>query len=348
MSLTLDHILTEAHKKEASDIHLIVGRPPMFRIHGTLHEMEKAKELDEEEMEKLAFTTTSEEQKEKFLKEKELDCAYSVKGLARFRVNLHFERSHVGLVARIIPEKVPTMEEVDMPDIAFDLAELHQGLVLVTGPTGSGKSTTLAALIEHMNNTRSAHIVTMEDPIEFMFESKKCIIRQRQLDEDMRTFAAALKHVLRQDPDIVLVGEMRDLETIGTALTLAETGHLVLATLHTSSAAETIDRVIDVFPPHQQTQIRIQLAMSLESVISQRLLPKKGGGRLAAREILINNPAVANLIREGKSSQIRTVIQTSAEEGMISMDQTLKILVKEGKIERDIAKGYMHNPESLT
>ena len=253
----------------------------------------------------------------------------------------------MGLVARVVPNKVPTMKDVGMPEIVYELTRLKQGLVLVTGPTGCGKSTSLAAMIDLINSERSVNIVTLEDPIEFIYKPKKSIIKQRQLGTDMLSFQAALKHILRQDPDVVMVGEMRDLETIAATITLAETGHLVFATLHTLNAAQTVDRIIDVFPPYQQPQVRLQVSMSLRGVISQRLLPRKDGGLIAAREIMINTPAIANLIRDNKIPQIKTIIQTSADEGMVTMDQDLKRLVEEGLVEKEHAKQYMLNPEGL-
>jgi twitching motility protein PilT len=253
----------------------------------------------------------------------------------------------MGLVARIINDKMPTLEDLSLPEIVSDLLNLKQGLILVTGPTGCGKSTTLAAMINYINSNHRLNIITLEDPIEYLFKPEKSIIIQRQLGSDMLSFASGLKHALRQDPNVIMVGEMRDLETIATTITLAETGHLVLATLHTYSAAQTIDRIIDAFPPHQQNQVRMQLSMTLASVISQRLLPRVDGGRIAAREIMINNSAISNLIRENKIAQIRTVIETSAKDGMVSMDQDLKRLFKEKLVSKEVAQTQMENPELL-
>ncbi|MBI5466130.1 MAG: type IV pilus twitching motility protein PilT [Candidatus Kerfeldbacteria bacterium] len=342
----LETLFTKANMAGASDLHLVVGRPPTIRLHGVLQPLDEP-ELTTKKMEELVLDILSSEQKQRFLQNRDLDLSYQIKDGTRLRVNLHFEKDNLGLVARIIPTNIPSLDELGMPEFIKELTRLDYGLVLVTGPTGSGKSTTLAAMIELINNERAVHIITLEDPIEFLFQPKQSIIKQRQLGTDMISFAEGLKHTLRQDPNVIMVGEMRDLETISTTLTLAETGHLVLATLHTNSAAQTIDRIIDVFPPHQQTQIRLQLSFSLKAVISQRLVPKEGGGRIAAREILFNNPAVANLIRENKVAQIKSVLQTSAAEGMISMDQHLKQLMREKTINRTTALAHVTSPEVL-
>ncbi len=327
-------------------MHLVVGLPPILRIDGELVEIEKEKAITNKEMDQGIFSIITAKQKEEFIKTRELDLSYELLD-SRFRVNLHFERDSIGLVARIISNQMPTLEGLGIGDTIKNLLDLKQGLILVTGPTGCGKSTTLAAMINYINTNRRCNIITLEDPIEYLFKSDKSIIIQRQLGSDMLSFAGGLKHCLRQDPNVIMVGEMRDLETIGTTITLAETGHLVLATLHTYSAAQTIDRIIDVFPPHQQNQIRMQLSMTLASVISQRLLPKIGGGRIAAREVMTNIPAIANLIRENKVAQIRTVIETSAKDGMVSIDQDLKRLYKEKLITKEAAQSQMTNPEML-
>ena len=271
----------------------------------------------------------------RFMAEKDLDFAYEISNGFRFRVNLHIACGNIGLSARTIPAETPTMKDIMMPQVGYDLCGLNRGLILVTGPTGCGKSTSLAAMIDHINENRNTNIITLEDPIEFIFKPKKSIIRQRQLGTDMQSFQEGLVHVLRQDPNVVMVGEMRNLETIATTITLAETGHLVFATLHTYNAAQTIDRIIDIFPPYQQNQIRMQVSLTLKAVISQRLLPAKNGGRVAAREILLNSPATANLIRENKISQIKTVIQTSAKEGMITLENDLARLYKDGYIDKE-------------
>lgn len=338
----LDEIFELAVKKRASDVHIVAGKTPIFRVDGVLTEIEKFKILSPEDTQNLTFNILTEKQKEVFINQRELDISYEIKGVSRFRVNCHWERNNVGLVARIISSTIPVMEELMMPSVVYDLLRLKQGLILVTGPTGCGKSTSLAAMINLINQERSVHIITLEDPIEFIYSpnSGKSIIKQRQLGSDMLSFAQALKHVLRQDPNVILVGEMRDLETIAATITIAETGHLVLATLHTYNAGQTVDRIIDVFPPYQQPQVRLQVSLFLKGIISQQLLPRKDGGRIAAREILINTPAIANLVRENKISQIKTVLQTSAEEGMFTIDQDLKRLYEEGYITKEVAKSY--------
>ncbi len=336
-----------AVEEKASDLHLVVGLPPILRIDGNLGFIEGKKELTDKDMEQLVFPLLDEVQKERFLSTRDLDFGLELDNI-RFRVNLHFEKGNIGMVARVISQKIPNLEEIGMPKIVYNLLNLRQGLILLTGPTGCGKSTSLAAMIDYINSNRFCNIITLEDPIEYMFESNKSIIIQRQLGSDMLSFAEGLKHALRQDPNVIMVGEMRDLETIATTITLAETGHLVLATLHTYNAAQTIDRIIDIFPPHQQSQIRMQLSMTMASVISQRLLNKaEGAGRIAAREILLNTAAVANLIRENKIAQIKTVIETSSKEGMISMDQDLQRLYKEKEITKETAQSQMDNPELL-
>lgn len=343
----IDSILATGASNNASDVHFIVGHQPLFRIDGHLVEVQSEPVVTPEAMQELVFSILTDEQKSKFMHDRELDFAYQVKKSARFRVNIHWERGYVGMVARVVRTNPPSMEEIHMPDVVYDLAKLHQGLVLVTGPTGCGKSTSMAAMLEHINHEQKAHIVTLEDPIEFLFTPNQSIIRQRELYRDFLSFGEALKHVVRQDPNVIMVGEMRDLETISAALTVAETGHLVLATLHTNGSADTIDRVIDVFPSHQQHQIRLQLSMELRAVISQQLLPAVNGGRIAAREILMNTPAVSNLIRENKVAQLTTVMQTSADEFMMTMDQDIKRLYQERLITKEVAQAYMDNPGLL-
>lgn len=346
--MKIQDLFKQAVDKKASDIHLVVGLKPILRIDGELKVLDKEKEITNKELENEIFAILNEEQKKRFTEEYDLDLGYALESGERFRVNLHHEKNNVGLVARIIQEEKPSLEEVGMPENTQDLLNSRQGLILVTGPTGCGKSTTLASMIQYINNNRRCNIVTLEDPIEFLFQPEKSIIIQRQLGSDMTTFASGLKHVLRQDPDVVMVGEMRDLETIAATITLAETGHLVLATLHTYSAAQTVDRMIDIFPPHQQSQIRSQVSNTLKAVFSQRLLGKNDGkGRIAAREIMFNNPAIANLIRENKIAQIKNTIETSKGKGMVTMDADIKRLYKEGIIEKEEAKSNMENPESL-
>jgi len=339
--MSLQKIFELAVNKKASDVHIFVGKPPILRVNGELKLVKNIEELNAKDVENLITDILTPEQKEKFLTEKELDTSYELSDGDRLRVNCFFEKDNPGLVARIVPSKIPSMEDVMLPEIAYELTRRQRGLVLVTGPTGCGKSTTLAAMIDLINNERSVNIVSLEDPIEFVFKPIKSIIKQRQVGTDTKAFPQGLKHILRQDPNVIMVGEMRDLETIATTLTLAETGHLVFATLHTNNAAETIDRVIDVFPPHQQEQIRVQLSMVLAGVIAQQLIPKKDGNRISAREIMIKNSAIANLIRESKTAQIRSVIQTSSNEKMVSMDQDLQRLYKEKLIDKEIADLYM-------
>jgi twitching motility protein PilT len=347
MANLIDKYLKIAVEQKASDVHLIVGKPPLLRIDGQLVELENESVLTSKTIKEIVYPIMTALQKDRFEIDRELDLSYEIKKSNRCRVNLHFERDNIGLVARVIPTEIPTMEQLLMPKIAYDLMKMKDGLILLTGPTGCGKSTTLASMIELINQERASNIITLEDPIEFSFESKKSIIKQRQLGSDMISFSEALKHIVRQDPNVVMVGEMRDLETISSAITLAETGHLVLATLHTYNAAQTIDRIIDIFSPHQQSQIRMQISMTLNGIISQRLVPKIGGGRIAAREILINTPATSNLVRENKISQIKTVIQTGSKIGMVTMDQDLKDLYNKKKITKETAMAYLLNPDEI-
>ena len=343
----IDDLFRSAVKENASDLHLVVGQPPVLRINGKLQAISGKKILTANIIQELVFDIITSKQKEIFLQDKELDISHEINNLARFRINIHFERGNIGMVARVIPNIMPSLKNLMAPSIIYDLIGLKSGLILVTGPTGCGKTTLLAAMIEYINQNRAMHIVMLEDPIEFVFISKKSLIIQRQLHSDMLTFESALTHVLRQDPNIVVVGEMRNLETIASVITLAETGHLVLATLHTHTAEQTVDRIIDIFPAHQQDQIRLQLSMSLSGIVSQRLIPSIKKGRIAVREVLTNTPAVGNLIRENKVNQIRTVIQTNAEEGMFTMDQDLIELYKNGHISLETAKNYMVNPSML-
>ena len=328
-------------------MHLQVGLPPMLRVDGALLPVSGADILTEESLELLVFAVLDEDQKQILLKDKEFDFSFAFGDLGRFRVNAFHERGNMAAALRLIPNELLSVEQLGLPQIVNKFGDYPRGLVLVTGPTGSGKSTTLAGIIDKINNERSAHIITIEDPIEFTHKSKKSVIVQREVHYDTYSFSAALRSSLRQDPDVVLIGEMRDLETIAAAITIAETGHLVFATLHTNSASQSIDRMIDVFPPHQQPQIRSQLSNILVAICSQRLIPAIGGGRIASAEILIATPAVRNIIREGKSHQLEAVIQTGAEFGMQSMDKTLVNLIHAGSITYEEARNVAVDIDEL-
>jgi twitching motility protein PilT len=344
-SLDIVHLLKLAYSSQASDLHITVGAPPIFRVDGDLKRYGQTI-ITPAIAEQMAKTLIKPDQYEIFLQRGELDFSYGVPGVSRFRVNAYMQRSCIGLVARVIPTTIPSLEQLNMPEILYKFAQRPQGLLLVTGPTGSGKSTTLAAMIDYINQNMSRHIITLEDPIEYLHRHGRSIINQREVGFDTNNFANGLRAALRQDPDVILVGEMRDLETIHTAITAAETGHLVLATLHTSDAAQTIDRIIDVFPAHQQPQIRIQLASVLVGVISQRLFPKaEGKGRIAATEILVNTPAIANLIRQEKVHQIKSMMQTGKSQGMHTLEMSIKDLLQQGLIAADKAKMYLPEGE---
>jgi len=338
--MRIDNLLKDALKEGASDFHLVSGLSPTIRVDGVLKQLGSGT-ASREDIEAMVKGILSADRFKRFVEKKELDFSHQISTGDRFRVNIHWEKGNIGLSARAIPAEIPTMEEIAMPEIVYDLCNLDRGLVIVTGPTGCGKSTSLAAMVDYINQNKKSNIITLEDPIEFIFKPKESLIRQRQLGTDMLSFKDGLVHALRQDPNVIMVGEMRDLETIAATITLAETGHLVFATLHTYSAAQTVDRIIDIFPPHQQEQIRMQLSITLKSVIAQRLLPKESGGRVAAREIMINTPAIANLIRENKVTQIKSTIQTSAKENMITMENSLKNLHKKGLISKEILKANM-------
>jgi twitching motility protein PilT len=339
-SLRIEVLLEEVIKKRASDLHLQVAMPPMLRIDGHLVPIAGYDTLSEENVEALVFAILDDEQKQILLKDKEFDFSFAFGDLGRFRVNAFHERGNLAGALRLIPNEIKSVAELGMPAVVNNFANYPRGLVLVTGPTGSGKSTTLSALVDQINTEKADHIITIEDPIEFTHKSKKSLVVQREVHYDTYSFSAALRSSLRQDPDVVLIGEMRDLETISAAITIAETGHLVFATLHTNSAAQSIDRMVDVFPPHQQPQIRSQLANILQAICSQRLIPAIGGGRVVAAEVLIATPAVRNIIREGKSHQLDAVIQTGGDIGMQSMDKTLVGLVQAGTITYDEARNY--------
>jgi twitching motility protein PilT len=343
----IEILLDEVVKKKASDLHIQVGLPPMLRVDGALNPITGADVLDEEAVEALIFAILDEDQKQILLKDKEFDFSFAYGDLGRFRVNAFHERGNMAAALRLIPNEMLTVEQLGLPEIVNKFVNYPRGLVLVTGPTGSGKSTTLAAMIHKINQEQSRHIITIEDPIEYTHRSQKSVIVQREVHYDTYSFSAALRSALREDPDVVLIGEMRDLETIASAITIAETGHLVFATLHTNSASQSIDRMIDVFPPHQQPQIRAQLANILMAIASQRLVPTIGGGRIAAAEILVATPAVRNIIREGKTHQLEAVIQTGAEFGMQSMDKTLVSLIHEGTISYDEARNFAIDIDEL-
>lgn len=338
--LRIEILLEEVIKKRASDLHLQVGLPPILRVDGSLVPVTGYNPLDEAQVESLVFAILEQDQRQILEKDKEFDFSFAFGTLGRFRVNAYHERGNVAAALRLIPNEIKNVSELGLPNIITSFADYPRGLVLITGPTGSGKSTTLAALVDKINTERSQHIITIEDPIEFTHKSKKSVVVQREVHYDTYSFSAALRSSLRQDPDVVLIGEMRDLETISAAITIAETGHLVFATLHTNSSAQSVDRMIDVFPPHQQPQIRAQLSNILMAICSQRLIPAIGGGRVAATEILIANPAVRNIIREGKSHQLDAVIQTGSDQGMQTMDRTLVNLIQSGIITYDNGREF--------
>lgn len=325
-------ILQEAKGKKASDIHLVVGKPPMLRVHGRLEEYGD-EVLNPDSAKFLIYSILNEEQRVKFELEKELDFSFGVKDLGRFRANIHYQRGTIAAALRSINTIIPTMDELGLPVVLKTFTEYNNGLVLVTGPTGSGKSTTLATMIDEINRNKAEHIITIEDPIEYLHRHQKCVVEQREIGADTGSFSSALRYALRQDPDVILIGEMRDLETIVAALTAAETGHLVFGTLHTRDAAQTIDRIVDVFPPNQQQQIRLQLSNALKGIVSQQLIPNRSGsGMELAYEILVGTPAIGNLIREAKTHQIYSMIQTGAKYGMRTMDSVIKDLYEKGKI----------------
>jgi twitching motility protein PilT len=341
--MDITELLTFGVQQGASDCHLSAGEPPMIRIDGDLKKLDNPA-LTKEEVHALVYDIMNDAQRRSFEENHECDFSFELGKVARFRVNVFLQRKGEGAVFRTIPTKVMSLEELGMPPILKQLCEKDKGLILVTGPTGSGKSTTLAGMVDYMNNSFEGHILTVEDPIEFVHISKKCLVNQRELGPHTHSFANALRSALREDPDIILVGEMRDLDTIQLALTAAETGHIVFGTLHTSSAPKTVDRIIDVFPPNQQAQIRAQFAESIEAVITQTLLKKKVGGRVAALEILTGTTAVRNLIREGKIHQIPGTMQVSQKDGMQTMDMALTNLVTRGIVTREEAQSKSMNP----
>ena len=349
MSLDINALLRLAVKSNASDVHLSVSRRPTLRIKGELRPVAELDVLTPEHMQDMFTVLTSKEQRETFFKYKELDFAYSLSDFGRFRVNAYFQRGTMALAIRVLQAVIPTMEELGLPAVCRDLVTKPRGLVLVTGATGTGKSTSLAAMIGYLNTTVSKRVVTIEDPIEFVHTDNKCYIVQREVGSDTHSFADALRHALRQDPDVILLGEMRDLETMRVGLTAAETGHLVLGTLHTPNAAQTIDRIIDIFPAQQQPQIRTQLALALEGVMSQVLLPRADGkGRVAAFEIMLATNAIRNLIREAKTHEIPNYILLGRQEGMCLMDRALAELVRKGLVLRDDALAKAINPKTFS
>ena len=345
---SIDELLEHMVARDASDLHVTVGTPPVIRVRGEVERLDEFAPLTSEDTQQLLYRILSSEQQKHLEIKRQLDFSHSIPGLARFRVNVYFQRESIGAAFRLIPAELKTLEELGMPPTLHLLTDKPRGLVLVTGPTGSGKSTTLAALIDEINRNRSEHILTIEDPIEFLHRHKRCIVNQREIGPDAVSFAEALRAALRQDPDVILVGEMRDLETIATALTAAETGHLVFGTLHTQSAPSTIDRIIDVFPAEQQEQIRIQIASSLQGVITQALLPTADGmGRVPALEVLLPDDAVRNLIRQGKVEQIYSVMQTNTSRGMQTMEQSLADLIQRGVVTFEVGLTRSSRPQQL-
>jgi twitching motility protein PilT len=348
MNIDFSEILLEVVAKKASDLHITAGAPPMLRVRGSLVAVEGTPRLTATDTREIVYAILNSSQRQRLETDWQIDFAYSIPGHARFRVNSYFQRGTIGAAFRLIPAETVPIEKLGLPPVIREFARKPRGIVLVTGPTGSGKSTTLASIINEINETRDEHIMTIEDPIEFLHRHKKCISNQRELGSDAQSFALALKAALRQDPDVILVGEMRDMETIGTALTATETGHLVFATLHTQDAPQTVDRIIDVFPPAQQGQVRAQLSIGLQGIVTQTLLPTADGrGRTVAAEILVPTPGVRNLIREGKTHQIYSLIQTGASHGMQTMDASLAGLVRAGRITQELAETRSSNPEEL-
>lgn len=347
MALSVEEILSKAKEAGASDVHITVGIPPKMRVNGKLITMDGVKLLPSDTME-IAIHVMNEKQKQHFEEYGEVDMSFAIPGEGRYRVNIYKQRGSIAMAFRLVGTSIPTPQELGVPQSVIDLYQKKRGLVLVTGPTGSGKSTTLASLIDTINNNREAHVITLEDPIEYLHQHKQSIVNQREIGLDSTNYAHALRAALREDPDVIFVGEMRDFETISTAITAAETGHLVFSTLHTIGAASTVDRVIDVFPPHQQQQIRVQLANVLEAVISQQLIPNaEGTGRIAAFEVLHDNPAVRNLIREGKTHQLTSVMQTNRKMGMMTMDDALVQLYRDYKISQEMALQFAQDQDSI-
>jgi len=343
----LNELLVTTAKQSASDLHIAVGRRPTLRIDGVLVPLQKESIVTPDMAEGLIKSLLTPEQQSRFQKEKQVDFAYSLEDKARFRVNVYFQRGYMSAALRLIPTRIRTIEELRLPPILHDFAKLSQGFVLIVGPAGHGKSTSLAAILDEVNHTRTEHLITIEDPIEYLFTQDRSIVSQREVENDTESFNSGLRTILRQDPDVIMVGEMRDASSISTAMTAAETGHLVFSTLHTNSASQTIDRIIDSFPPEQQGQVISQLAATLVAILSLRLVPRLGGGRVPAAEIMIINPAIRNLIRERKVYQTDLVVETSVQEGMMSLNRSLAKLVKEKQISLETAELYSLNPAEL-
>jgi pilus retraction protein PilT len=341
-------VLTRMADERASDVHLSPGFPPAIRVRGQIVGLEEYGPLSAQDTRDTVYSMLNDDQRKRFESHKQLDLAYAVPGVSRFRVNCFFQRGAISAAFRRIPHEIPKLDELGLPKVLEDFTRKPRGLILVTGPTGSGKSTSLAAMLDIINSERDEHILTIEDPIEFLHSHKRCIVNQREIGADAEDFSLALKSALREDPDVILVGEMRDLETMSTALTAAETGHLVFATLHTQSTAQTVDRIIDIFPAEQQSQVRMQLSIGLQGIVTQQLLPTADGrGRVVACEVLVPTPAVRNLIREGKTHQIYSAIQTSGSLGMQTMDAHLAQLIRMGRISRELADQRASVPEEL-
>jgi len=348
VSFDFAELLMEVLHRRASDLHVTAGQHPVIRVRGRLVQLEDYPVLTTAATREVIYSILTNDQRQRLETDWQLDFAYAIPGVARFRVNAYVQRQAISAAFRLIPQELPSIDDLGLPAVLHDFARKPRGMVLVTGPTGSGKSTSLAGIIDEINRTREEHILTIEDPIEFLHKHKKCIVNQREIGSDAQSFATALKGALRQDPDVILVGEMRDLETIHTALTAAETGHLVFATLHTQDTPQTIDRIIDVFPPEQQQQVRVQLSVALQGIVTQQLLPTlDGSGRIAACEVLVPTPAIRNLIREGKTHQIYSSLQTGANMGMQTMDTALAQLVRSGQISAKLAESRSTTPEEL-
>jgi twitching motility protein PilT len=348
MDFDFAQVLSRMVELRASDVHLTPGAPPVMRVRGKIGPVEGFGTLSDQHTRDVVYSILNDDQRKRFENNRQLDFAYAIPAIARFRVNCYFQRGSISAAFRLIPQDIPSLESLGMPAVLREFTRKPRGFVLVTGPTGSGKSTSLAAMLDIINREREEHILTIEDPIEFLHRHQRCIVNQREIGADATDFSLALKAALRQDPDVILVGEMRDLETIATALTAAETGHLVFATLHTQSTSQTVDRIIDVFPASQQGQVRMQLSIALQGIVTQQLLPTAdGSGRVVAAEVLVPNPAIRNLIREGKSHQIYSAIQTSGALGMQTMDADLARLVRGGRITRALAEQRASVPEEL-